>query len=37
VTGDEVAAALGVSPRKVDHIWAYARAWLLENLGHEPV
>jgi RNA polymerase sigma factor (TIGR02999 family) len=30
------AAALGVSSRKATQIWAYARAWLLESLGHEP-
>jgi len=34
---DEAASALGVSPRKATQIWAYARAWLLESLGHEPI
>ncbi|HJZ57368.1 MAG TPA: ECF-type sigma factor [Gemmataceae bacterium] len=29
----DAAAALGVSPRKADQIWAYARAWLGEELG----
>ena len=37
LTNEEAAAALGVSPRKATQIWAYARAWLLEGLGHEPV
>lgn len=37
LTNEEAAAALGVSPRKANQIWAYARAWLLEALGHEPV
>jgi len=36
LTNEEAAAALGVSPRKANQIWAYARAWLLETLGHEP-
>jgi hypothetical protein len=29
------AACLGVSPRKANQVWAYARAWLLEELGAE--
>ena len=29
----EAAEALGVSPRKADQVWAYARAWLEEELG----
>ena len=29
----EAAAVLGVSPRKANQIWAYARAWLGEELG----
>src|SRR4051794_12579611 len=29
----EAAALLGVSPRKANQIWAYARAWLQEELG----
>jgi RNA polymerase sigma factor (TIGR02999 family) len=33
LTGDEAAAALGVSPRAADSLWAYARAWLFERLG----
>lgn len=32
LTGDQAAQALGVSPRKADMIWAYARAWLFERL-----
>jgi RNA polymerase sigma factor (TIGR02999 family) len=37
LTNEQAAAALGVSPRKANQIWAYARAWLLESLGHEPL
>jgi RNA polymerase sigma factor (TIGR02999 family) len=37
LTNEEAAGALGVSPRKANLIWAYARAWLLECLGHEPI
>jgi RNA polymerase sigma factor (TIGR02999 family) len=37
LTNDEAAAALGVSPRKANQMWSYARAWLLESLGHEPL
>ena len=29
----QAAAALGVSPRSADFLWAYARAWLLRFLG----
>jgi RNA polymerase sigma factor (TIGR02999 family) len=29
----QAAAALGVSPRSADFLWAYARAWLLRCLG----
>jgi len=31
-TGHEAADLLGVSPRKADQLWAYARAWLLDRL-----
>lgn len=31
----EAATMLGVSPRKADKVWAYARAWLREELGDE--
>ena len=37
LTNEQAAAALGVSPRKATQIWAYAKAWLLESLGHEPL
>jgi RNA polymerase sigma factor (TIGR02999 family) len=37
LSNEEAAGALGVSPRKANQIWAYARAWLLESLGHEPI
>lgn len=33
LTVDETAEALGVSPRTVDRAWAYARAWLLREIG----
>jgi RNA polymerase sigma factor (TIGR02999 family) len=29
----QAAAALGLSPRSADFLWAYARAWLLRSLG----
>ena len=32
LTGKEAAHAIGVSARKADQIWAYARAWLLAEL-----
>ncbi len=32
LTGKQAAAVLGVSPRQVDKIWAYARAWLRDDL-----
>ncbi|HEX3147739.1 MAG TPA: ECF-type sigma factor [Gemmataceae bacterium] len=32
MTGREAAEVLGVSPRRADQIWAYARGWLLERL-----
>ncbi|HEY3246061.1 MAG TPA: ECF-type sigma factor [Phycisphaerae bacterium] len=32
LTGDETAAALGLSPRQVDRLWAYARAFLFQKL-----
>jgi DNA-directed RNA polymerase specialized sigma24 family protein len=37
LTNDEAAAAVGVSPRKANQLWVYARAWLLESLGREPL
>jgi RNA polymerase sigma factor (TIGR02999 family) len=32
LTIKDAAAALGVSPRTADSLWAYARAWLLDRL-----
>lgn len=32
-TGAEAASLLGISPRKADQVWAYARAWLREEVG----
>jgi RNA polymerase sigma factor (TIGR02999 family) len=32
-TNADAAALLGISPRKANQIWAYARAWLREDLG----
>ena len=29
----DAASLLGISPRKANQVWAYARAWLLEELG----
>jgi RNA polymerase sigma factor (TIGR02999 family) len=29
----EAAGCLGISPRKANQVWAYARAWLREELG----
>jgi RNA polymerase sigma factor (TIGR02999 family) len=31
----EAAAALGISPRTADNLWAYARAWLFDEMHHE--
>src|SRR5262245_9148237 len=36
LTNEEAAGVLGISARKANQVWAYARAWLLECLGHEP-
>lgn len=33
LTGDEAAAALGVSPATADRMWRYARAWLQVEAG----
>ncbi len=33
LTVKQAAAALGVSSRKADQIWAYARVWLLAEIG----
>jgi len=32
LSGDDTAAALGISPRHVDRLWAYARAWLFQAM-----
>jgi RNA polymerase sigma factor (TIGR02999 family) len=32
----EAASLLGISPRKANQVWAYARAWLREELGDGP-
>ena len=32
LTGDQTAAALSVSPRAADSLWAYARAWLFDRM-----
>ena len=31
----EAATLLGISPRKANQVWAYARAWLQEELGDD--
>jgi RNA polymerase sigma factor (TIGR02999 family) len=31
----EAASALGISPRRANQVWAYARAWLREELGED--
>jgi RNA polymerase sigma factor (TIGR02999 family) len=36
LTSEQAAEVLGISPRKANQVWAYARAWLLESLSHEP-
>ncbi|MEP0846614.1 MAG: sigma-70 family RNA polymerase sigma factor [Phycisphaerae bacterium] len=32
LSGDETAAVLEISPRQVDRLWAFARAWLFREL-----
>jgi RNA polymerase sigma factor (TIGR02999 family) len=32
----EAARALGVSPRTADRLWAFARVWLLREVGGDP-
>ena len=36
MTIPESAEALGISSRKADQLWAYARAWLLAEMGEAP-
>jgi RNA polymerase sigma factor (TIGR02999 family) len=31
----QAASLLDIAPRKANQVWAYARAWLLEELGHD--
>jgi RNA polymerase sigma factor (TIGR02999 family) len=31
----EAASSLGISPRKANQVWAYARAWLREEVGDD--
>jgi len=33
LSGDETAAVLAISPRQVDRLWAFARAWLYRELA----
>lgn len=35
LTGDQTAEVMGISPRSVDQLWAFARAWLFEKIHHE--
>ena len=37
MTIPEAAQSLAVSPRKADQLWAYARAWLLDEMGEPPL
>jgi len=37
MTIPEAAALLGVSPRKANQIWTFARAWLIDALGQESI
>ena len=34
-TNVEAASLLAISPRKADQVWAYARAWLREEIGDD--
>jgi len=37
LTIKQAAEVLGVSPRTADHYWAYAKAWLREEIdGNQP-
>ena len=33
----EAARVLGISPRKANQVWAYARAWLREEIGDDEI
>lgn len=37
LTIDQAAEVLGVSPRKTDFLWAFARSWLRRAIGSDPV
>ena len=37
MTVPEAAESLGVSPRKTNQLWAYARAWLLAEMDSDPL
>jgi RNA polymerase sigma factor (TIGR02999 family) len=34
-SSNEAASLLGISPRKANQVWAYARAWLREEIGEQ--
>jgi RNA polymerase sigma factor (TIGR02999 family) len=36
-TNAEAAGVLGISPRKANQVWAYARAWLREEIGDDEI
>ena len=36
-TNAEAAPVLGMSPRKANQVWAYARAWLREEIGDDEM
>jgi RNA polymerase sigma factor (TIGR02999 family) len=36
-TNAEAAKVLGISPRKANQVWAYARAWLREEMGDDEI
>ncbi len=36
LTQRQAAEVLDISPRKADQVWAYARAWLLAEMGQKP-
>jgi RNA polymerase sigma factor (TIGR02999 family) len=35
-SNSQAASLLAISPRKANQLWAYARAWLREELSDEP-
>lgn len=36
LTIPDTAAAIGISPRKANQVWAYAKAWLMSEIGYQP-